>query len=164
MTKCNVNVCSSLSVLQNTNSEHTVFYWYTVLQCTRQIDFVPVLHPGGSNDGSNWEAAYVWLNPQTMVEHMVYHSRPNLIRDDHSPSSFSSSSPFFSLSFSSSSSFLSSSSFSLSSYSSTSYSPLSTSFLSSSSSSSSSHSYPSGCRSLQSSPLFTKHNRGSRHF
>ncbi|CAB1418184.1 unnamed protein product [Pleuronectes platessa] len=72
-------------------------------------------------DGSNCEAAEVWFDPlaspphaQTMVEHMVYHSGPNLIRDDHSPSSFSPSSFFFSLSssFSSSSppsSFLSSS-------------------------------------------------------
>src|SRR4029434_8054746 len=125
------------------------------IQYTRQIDFVPVLHPEGSNDGSNCEAAEIWLDTlaslphaQTMIEHMVYHSGPNLIRDDHSPSSLSSSSSFFSLSFSSSSSSLSSSSsssssFSLSSYSSTSYSssPLSPSFLSSSSSSS--HSYPS---------------------
>src|SRR4029434_3816675 len=95
------------------------------------------------DDGSNCEAAEIWLDTQaslpraqTMVELMVYHSGPNLIRDDHSPSSFSSSSSFFSLSFSCSSSSLSSSS--LSSYSS---SPLSPSFLSSSSSSS--HSYPS---------------------
>src|SRR4029434_3442151 len=46
------------------------------------------------------EAAYIWLNPlasllhgQTMVDHMVDHSGPNLIRDNGSPScSFSSSS------------------------------------------------------------------------
>src|SRR4029434_3417781 len=74
-------------------------------------DFVPVLHPEVSNDGSNCEAAEIWLDTlaslphvQTMVEHMVYHSGPNLIRDDHFPSFFSSSSSFFSLSFSSSSS------------------------------------------------------------
>ena len=143
------SVCSSSTVwftfspAKYKYCEHNVFYWYAVLQYTRQIDFVPVLHPEVSNDGSNCEAAEIWLDPlaslphaQTMVEHMVYHSGPNLIRDDHSPSSFSSSSSFFSLSFSSSSSSLSSSS--LSSYSS---SPLSPSFLSSSSSSS--HSYPS---------------------
>ena len=141
------SVCSSSTVwftfspAKYKYCEHNVFYWYAVLQYTRQIDFVPVLHPEVSNDGSNCEAAEIWLDTlaslphaQTMVEHMVYHSGPNLIRDDHSPSSFSSSSSFFSLSFSSSSSSLSSSS----SYSS---SPLSPSFLSSSSSSS--HSYPS---------------------
>src|SRR4029434_7790706 len=131
------------------------------LQYTRQIDFVPVLHLEGSNDGSNCEAAEIWLDTlaslpraQTMVEHMVYHSGPNLIRDDHSPSSFSSSS------FSSSSSSLSSSSWS--SYSSC---PLSPSFLSSSSSSS--HSYPSPSLVVD---LFkvlhclSKQNRGSKHF
>ena len=138
------SVCSSSTVwftfspAKYKYCEHNVFYWYAVLQYTRQIDFVPVLHPEVSNDGSNCEAAEIWLDTlaslphaQTMVEHMVYHSGPNLIRDDHSPSFSSSSSSFFSLSFSSSSS-------SLSSYSS---SPLSPSFLSSSSSSS--HSYPS---------------------
>ena len=64
------------------------------IQYTRQIDFVPVLHPEASNDGSNCEAAEIWLDPlaslphvQTMVKHMVYHSGPNLIRDDHSPPS-----------------------------------------------------------------------------
>src|SRR4029434_3268838 len=82
-----------------------------------------------------------------MVEHMVHHSGPNLIRDDHSPFSFSSSSSFFS----SSSSSLSSSS--LSSYSSSLLSPpcvacrpaahLSPSCLSSSSSSSPSYPSPS---------------------
>src|SRR4029434_2296412 len=46
-----------------------------------------------------YEAAYVWLNPlasllhgQTMVDHMVDHSGPNLIRDNGFPSCSSSSS------------------------------------------------------------------------
>src|SRR4029434_1163945 len=111
------SVCSSSTVWFSFSPakykyfEHTVFYRYAVLQYTRQIDFVPVLHPEGSNDGSNCEAAEIWLDTLasllhalTMVEHMVYHSGTNLNRDNHSPSSFSSSSSFFSLSFSSSSS------------------------------------------------------------
>ena len=142
------SVCSSSTVwftfspAKYKYCEHNVFYWYAVLQYTRQIDFVPVLHPEVSNDGSNCEAAEIWLDTlaslphaQTMVEHMVYHSGPNLIR------AFS----FFFLLlllllvllilFLLLLLLLS-------------LLPLSFS----------------GCWSLQSSPLFTKQNRGSRHF
>ena len=76
------SVCSSSTVwftfspAKYKYCEHNVFYWYAVLQYTRQIDFVPVLHPEVSNDGSNCEAAEVRLDPlaslphaQTMVEH-----------------------------------------------------------------------------------------------
>ena len=86
------SVCSSSTVwftfspAKYKYCEHNVFYWYAVLQYTSQIDFVPVLHPEVSNDGSNCEAAEIWLNPlasllhgQTMVDHMVDHSGPSEI-------------------------------------------------------------------------------------
>ena len=48
---------------------------------------VPVLYPEDFNDGCNCEAAEICLDPlaslshaQTMIEHMVYQSGPNLIR------------------------------------------------------------------------------------
>src|SRR4029434_7460166 len=69
------SVCSSSTVWFSFSPakykyfEHTVFYRYAVLQYTRQIDFVPVLHPEGSNDGSNCEAAEIWLDTLASLPH-----------------------------------------------------------------------------------------------
>src|SRR4029434_3241064 len=82
--------CGSLSVLQNTNTVSTLYSIDMQYYSTQgKYILVPVLYPKGSNDGSNCEVDEIWLDPlaslphaQTMVEHMVYHSGPNLIRDD----------------------------------------------------------------------------------